>query len=151
MTQTTTKESRGKSGNPTKQWTTENSPPAEIKNAIEELKNKKGSWRRRNHGRNLQKSLQAAPLLHVHNIHCMPASRMFPQEMEESQNNPNSQARQRKVQDASKYRPISLINVGGKVLDILLINRVMHHLHSNNLMNSNQYGFTPKRAPHLPN
>jgi len=51
-----------------------------------------------------------------------------------------------KVQDASKYRLISLINVGDKVLEKLLINRIMHHLYSNNLMNPNQYGFTPKKS-----
>jgi len=31
--------------------------------------------------------------------------------------------------DPSKYRPICLINIEGKVLEKLLINRIMHHLH----------------------
>ena len=66
--------------------------------------------------------------------------------MDESQNNPNSQARQRKIQDATKYRLISLINFGGKVLEKLLINRVTHHLYSNNLLNLNEYGFSPKKS-----
>ena len=35
--------------------------------------------------------------------------------------------------------------MGGKVLEKLLINGVMHHLYSNSLMNPNQYGFTPKK------
>ena len=47
--------------------------------------------------------------------------------------------------DVSKYRPISLINVGGKVLEKLLINRIMHHVYSNDLLNHNQFGFTPKK------
>jgi len=29
--------------------------------------------------------------------------------------------------DPSKFRPLRLINVGGKVLEKLLINRIMHH------------------------
>jgi hypothetical protein len=50
------------------------------------------------------------------------------------------------VKDASKCIPRSLINVGGKVLEKLFINRTMHYLYSNNLLNTNQYGFTPKRS-----
>ena len=44
--------------------------------------------------------------------------------------------------DISKYRPISLINTAAKVLEKLLINRIMYHMYSNNVMNNNQYGFT---------
>jgi hypothetical protein len=47
--------------------------------------------------------------------------------------------------DPSKFRPISLINVGGKVLEKTLIFRSMHHVHINNLLNYNQFGFTPKK------
>ena len=45
-----------------------------------------------------------------------------------------------------KYRLISLINVGGKVIEKLLIIRIMHYLYNKNLMNSNQYGFNPKQS-----
>jgi len=48
------------------------------------------------------------------------------------------------IRDASKYRPISLLNVAGKVLDKLMINRILHHVHSNAGLNSNQYGFMPQ-------
>jgi hypothetical protein len=48
--------------------------------------------------------------------------------------------------DPSKYRPISLINFAGKVLEKLLINRIMHHLFRNNLLHHNQFGFTPKKS-----
>jgi hypothetical protein len=47
--------------------------------------------------------------------------------------------------EVSKFRPISSINVAGKVLEKLIINRIMHHIYSNNLMNPNQYRFTPKK------
>jgi hypothetical protein len=46
----------------------------------------------------------------------------------------------------SKFRPISLINMGGKVLEKLLINRIMNRVYSNDLMNHNQFGFTPKKS-----
>jgi hypothetical protein len=39
--------------------------------------------------------------------------------------------------DASKYRPISLLNLAGKVLEKMLINRIMHFLYSNELLNKN--------------
>jgi hypothetical protein len=48
--------------------------------------------------------------------------------------------------DASKYRPISLLNVGGKVLEKLLINRIMHFLYSNDSLNQNQFGFSPQKV-----
>ena len=47
--------------------------------------------------------------------------------------------------EVSKFRPISLINIGGKILEKALINRIMHHLHTNNLLNQNQFGFTPQK------
>ena len=62
--------------------------------------------------------------------------------MENSQNDPNNKTRQRKIKDAS----ISLINVGGNVLEKILINRIMHYIFSNNLMNKNQFGFTPRKS-----
>jgi hypothetical protein len=48
--------------------------------------------------------------------------------------------------DPSKFRQISLINVGGKVLEKLLINGIMHHVYTNNLLNHNQFGFTPEKS-----
>ena len=42
------------------------------------------------------------------------------------------------LSEVQKYRPISLINTGGKLLEKLLINRINHHLHTNKLLNRNQ-------------
>jgi hypothetical protein len=39
-----------------------------------------------------------------------------------------------------------LLNVGGKVLEKLLIDRILHHVYSNNLLNKRQYGFIPQKA-----
>jgi len=46
----------------------------------------------------------------------------------------------------SKYRPISLLNMGGKVLEKLLINRINHRLYKNELLNDRQFGFTPQKS-----
>ena len=48
--------------------------------------------------------------------------------------------------DLHKYRPISLIHTGGKLLEKLLINRINLHVHTNRLLNRNQYGFIPQSS-----
>jgi len=49
-------------------------------------------------------------------------------------------------EDVTKFRPASIINTEGKVLEKLLINRINHHVFSHNYMNKNQYGFTPQKS-----
>ncbi len=41
----------------------------------------------------------------------------------------------------NSYRPISLLSIFAKILEKLLINRIMHYLNSNNLLSEKQYGF----------
>jgi len=50
------------------------------------------------------------------------------------------------LNEVHKYHPISLINIGGKVLEKLLIDRINHHLYSNSLLNKNQFGFFPQKS-----
>ena len=59
---------------------------------------------------------------------------------------PLTKPEKEKCSDTSKYRPISLPNTGGKVLKKLLINRIMHFLYTNDLLNQNQFGFTPQKS-----
>ena len=51
-----------------------------------------------------------------------------------------------KSRDPSKYRPISLLNIGGKVLEKLLINRINHYMYKHNLLSDKQFGFTPQKS-----
>jgi hypothetical protein len=44
----------------------------------------------------------------------------------------------------SKYRPIILLNVGGKVLEKIAISRINHHVYTNDYINKTQCGFTPQ-------
>jgi hypothetical protein len=71
---------------------------------------------------------------------------VFSQEVEEGQNHPLTKSGKEYCNDTSKYRPISLLNVGGKVLEKLLISRIMHFLNSKDLMNPNQFGFSPQKS-----
>jgi hypothetical protein len=48
--------------------------------------------------------------------------------------------------DITKYRPISLLSLGGKILEKALINRINHHIHSTEFLNKNQYGFIPQTS-----
>ena len=48
--------------------------------------------------------------------------------------------------DVTKYRPISLLNVGGKILEKALINRINHNIYSTEFLSKNQYGFIPQTS-----
>ena len=47
--------------------------------------------------------------------------------------------------DPSKCRLFSLLNMGGKILEKLLINRINHHLYKHELLTDRKFGFTPQR------
>jgi len=49
-------------------------------------------------------------------------------------------------QHVTKYRPISLLNIGAKILKKALINRINHHIHSTEFLKKNQYGFIPQTS-----
>ena len=70
----------------------------------------------------------------------------FPKQWKKSSIVPIIKPGKEENRDASKYRPISLLNVAGKVLDKLMIDRILHLVHSSVGLNSNQYGFVPQRG-----
>jgi len=47
-------------------------------------------------------------------------------------------------EEVTKYHPIILLSVGGKMLDRALINRINHYMYSTEFVNRNQYGFIPQ-------
>ena len=59
---------------------------------------------------------------------------MLSKKMKESKNYTNNKTRERKH------------NGGIKVLKKLLINRILHHLHSKSLLHHNQFGFSPQKS-----
>ena len=48
--------------------------------------------------------------------------------------------------EVSQFRPISLLDIGGNVLEKILINRINHHVFSRGHMNENQFGFRPQKS-----
>ncbi|KAJ4441977.1 hypothetical protein ANN_11841 [Periplaneta americana] len=47
---------------------------------------------------------------------------------------------------ANAYRPICLLPVMGKLLEKLIIDRIMYNLYNTNMLKGNQYGFTPQKS-----
>jgi len=48
-------------------------------------------------------------------------------------------------EEVTKFRPITLLNIEGKIMKKILISRINNWAYSNNFLNNNQYGFTPQR------
>ena len=70
----------------------------------------------------------------------------FPKRWKTAKIIPTIKPGKEKSMDPSKSRPISLLNMAGKVLEKLLINRINHHLFKNELLNDRQFGFTPQKS-----
>jgi hypothetical protein len=71
---------------------------------------------------------------------------IFPTIWKEAKIIPCIKSGQEKSTKLTKYRPISLFNYGGKVLEKLLINIINHHATSTGYLNNNQYGFRPRTS-----
>jgi hypothetical protein len=70
----------------------------------------------------------------------------FPKRWETAKIIPTIKPGKEKSMDPSKYRPISLLNMGGKILEKLLINRINHRMYKNELVNDRQFVFTPQKS-----
>ena len=120
--------------------------PTEVKNAIYDLKHNKAPGEDGITGEIYQRVYTQLPTT-IYTIYneCLRKG-CFPKKWKKVNIIPITKPGKEKSTEVSKFRPISLINVGGKVLEKLLINRIMHHIHSNSLMNPNQFGFTPRKS-----
>jgi len=48
--------------------------------------------------------------------------------------------------EVTKFRPISLLNIEGIIMENILISRINYCVYSTNLLNNNQYGFSTQRS-----
>jgi len=69
---------------------------------------------------------------------------MLPKKWKHSVIIPITKPGKEECNDVSKYRPISLLNIGGKLSERLMTDRILFHIYSNDL--SDKYGFTPQRG-----
>jgi len=118
--------------------------PAKVKNAIDDLKNKKVPGEDGITGDIYQRVYKQFPTLNYTLYECL--RKGFPKKWKKVKILPVTKTGKEKLMDYSKFRPISLVNVGGIVLEKILTNRIMHYLYSNNLLNNNQFVFSPKKS-----
>jgi hypothetical protein len=88
-------------------------------------------------------AFQAFPLFFTKLYNVCLREGCFPKQWKHSVIIPIIKPGKEECKEVSKYRPISLINTGGKLLEKHLIDRILFHIHSNSLFSGNQYGFTP--------
>jgi len=70
----------------------------------------------------------------------------FPRRWKTAKIIPIAKLGQENSNETSKYRQISLLNIGGKVLEKLPINKINHHMYMNELLIDSEYGFTPQKS-----
>jgi hypothetical protein len=75
----------------------------------------------------------------------LPQERYFPKEVKKS-NLLIAKPGKEGSDDVCKFRPISLLDIGGKVLENILINTINHHVFSRGYMNENQFGFRLQKS-----
>jgi hypothetical protein len=71
---------------------------------------------------------------------------IFPTEWKKAKIIPIIKPSKERSYEVSKFCTISLLNIGGKVLETLMINRINHHIHTIEYLNKNQYGFRPQTS-----
>ena len=117
----------------------------EVKNAIEELNPKKSPGEDDITADIYQRVYKQFPIT-IYTLHeCLRRGR-FPKKWKKVKIVPITKPGKGNSMEVTKFRPISLTNVAGKVMEKLLTNRITHFVYRNELLNCNQYGFTPQKS-----
>jgi len=77
-------------------------------------------------------------------VQWMSKKRDFPAEMDKGKNLPIMNPGKQTCEEFTKCSTISLLNVGGKILEMALINRAKYYINSTEFLNKTQYGFIPQ-------
>jgi hypothetical protein len=118
----------------------------EVKNTIEELKPKKATGEDDIRADIYQSVYKQFPItIYALYNECLRRGRL-PKKWKKVKIVPITKPGKENSMEVTKFRPISLTNVAGKVMEKLLINRIMHFVYRNELLNCNQYGFTPQKS-----
>jgi len=120
--------------------------PAEIKAAIIRFKPNKSPGEDGISSEILMKVFQMFPQFFTSVYNACLKNSYFPNEWKKAIVIPIAKPGKEDSTLPSKFRPISLLNVAGKLLEKLLIDRIIHFLITNQLLSSNQFGFLPQRG-----
>jgi len=71
---------------------------------------------------------------------------IFPERWKKAKIIPIMKPHTQNSEDVTKYRPISLLNIGGKIMEKAPITRINNHMYSTEFLNRNQYGFIPQKS-----
>jgi len=94
----------------------------------------------------LTRAFQVFPLFFTQMYNTCLKEGCFPKKWKHSVIIPITKPGKEECNAVSKYRPIILLNIGGKLLERLMIDRILFHIYSNDFLSDNQYGFTPQRG-----
>ena len=71
-------------------------------------------------------------------------NRIFPERWKKAKIIPIIKPHTKNSEDVTKYRPIILLNIGGKILEKVLITGINHQMYTTEFFNRNQCGFIPQ-------
>jgi hypothetical protein len=115
----------------------------EVKNAVESMTNKKAPREGGITGEIFKQTFETFPNYITTMYECLRKGTL-PKEWKLAKLIPVVKPGKEGSEHVTKYRPISLLNIEGKIMEKLLISRINYWAHSTNFINSNQYGFTPQ-------
>jgi len=118
----------------------------EIRNAVESMGNKKAPGEDEITGEIYKSTFESFPSYITALYNGCLRRGVFPKRWKRAKLIKITKSGKENSEHVTKFRPISLLNIGGKVLEKVLINRINHHVFSHDLTNNNQYGFTPQRS-----
>jgi hypothetical protein len=118
----------------------------EVKNAVESMDNKKAPGEDGITGEIFKQIFETFPnyITAMYN-ECLRKG-TFPNRWKRAKLIPVVKPNKEGSEEVTKYRPISLLNTEGKILEKLLISRINYWAYTTNFINTNQCGFTPRGA-----
>ena len=119
---------------------------AEIKNAVESMNNKKAPGEDGITDESFKQTFETFKKYIIAMYNGCLRKGIFPKRWKRAKLIPIVKPGKEDSEEVTKFRPISLLNIEGKIMEKILITRINYWAYSTNFLNNNQYGFTPQRS-----
>jgi hypothetical protein len=119
---------------------------AEIRNVVESMNSKKAPGEHGITGEIFKQAFETFQKYITATYNGCLGKGVFPKRWKHAKLIPIVKPGKEKSEEVTKFRPISLLNIEGKILGKLLITRINYWAYSTNFLNNNQCGFTPQRS-----